>query len=111
MLMNRKAIIPIFLAVTLLQGCSFFKRDAATARRSCKEERAMLDDRNLPLLAAPAGLEAPDPRLAIAIPPLNEPERPRSAGDPCLSQPPSYKTAQTVSPPSAARSAADSSSH
>ena len=38
------------------------------------------------------GLDAPDTRNAIKVPPLNEPERPRVPGDPCLSQPPSFKS-------------------
>jgi uncharacterized lipoprotein len=50
------------------------------------------DVRNLPPLKVPAGLDAPDTRNAIKIPPLNEPERPRAPTDPCLAQPPSFKS-------------------
>ncbi|MFT3905323.1 MAG: hypothetical protein QM718_03355 [Steroidobacteraceae bacterium] len=93
MMMTNKALIPAMAALLLLQGCSWFHRSARTTMAGCKENKLELDDRNLPALTAPEGLEAPDTRGAVQIPALDEPERPRAATDPCLSQPPSYQTA------------------
>ena len=99
MSLTYKVIVPAFMAATLLSGCSWFHRDSTSAKRVCKEERAKLDDRNLPLLSVPQGLEAPDPRGSVVIPPLNEPAQPRVKGDPCLAEPPRYVTSQQPATP------------
>ena len=44
----------------------------------------------LPPLQAPAGLEAPDTRNALKVPPLNTPERVRGKDEPCLDIPPPF---------------------
>jgi hypothetical protein len=41
-------------------------------------------------LKIPPGLSAPDTRAAMPIPPLSEPERPKSAETVCLDAPPPY---------------------
>ena len=43
-------------------------------------------------IAAPPGLEAPDTRNALKVPPLNTPERPRGKDEPCLDTPPPFNT-------------------
>lgn len=83
------------LAVTALLllaqgGCSWMHRGKHVAR--CREPAIGGEANNLPPLKMPPGLDAPDTRNAIKIPPLNEPERPRTSTDPCLSLPPSFKT-------------------
>ena len=57
----------------------------------CMEPNIGAQARSLPPLKVPAGMDSPDTRNAIKVPPLTEPEQPRSAQDPCLSAPPSYK--------------------
>jgi opacity protein-like surface antigen len=48
------------------------------------------DTRNFPPLRVPAGLDAPDTRNAIKVPPLPETARARLPDEPCLTDPPSF---------------------
>ena len=82
----------IALVVLVLPGCG----------RLFKASCARPDDysgaiQNAPL-KVPAGLDAPDTRIALPIPPLAEPERPRTATDPCLDAPPKYIEAKEPTP-------------
>ena len=76
------------LAALALAGCSWMHRNRVS---SCREDTVVIEARNLPPLKVPPGLDAPDTRNAIKVPELAEPERARSAHEPCLSRPPSYK--------------------
>ena len=49
-------------------------------------------------LKIPAGLDGPDTRSAVPIPPLAEPERPRKSDDPCLDAPPKYAIPKETRP-------------
>jgi uncharacterized lipoprotein len=71
-----------------LSGCSWMHRGS----KSCHEPPVGGEAKNMPPLKVPPGLDAPDTRNAIKVPPLDEPERPHAKGDPCLSMPPSFKT-------------------
>jgi len=82
--------VVLALCCAALSGCSLFHRHGKAA--GCKEPVIGQDAKNLPPLQVPPGLDAPDTRNAIKIPPLTEPERPRAPGEPCLSMPPSYKS-------------------
>jgi uncharacterized lipoprotein len=75
-------------ALLALAGCSWLHRGHGS---SCREPVVGAGAPNLPPLKVPAGLDAPDTRNAIKIPPLAEPERPRAPTEPCLSEPPSFK--------------------
>jgi uncharacterized lipoprotein len=93
--MKRQSARALALAATTLLllaqgGCSWMHRGKHSAR--CREPAVGGEAKNLPPLKMPPGLDAPDTRNAIKVPPLNEPERPRGPSDPCLSQPPSFKT-------------------
>ena len=44
----------------------------------------------MPPLQAPPGLDAPDTRNALKVPPLNTPERVRGKDEPCLDAPPPF---------------------
>lgn len=81
------AVIGIILASST--GCSWFHHGG---RAKCREPTIGANAKNLPPLKMPAGLDAPDTRNAVKIPPLSEPEHPRGLKDPCLSSPPSYKS-------------------
>jgi hypothetical protein len=50
-------------------------------------------------LAIPAGLDGPDTRTALRIPPLDTPERPRGPDEPCLDAPPRYETPRPQAQP------------
>jgi uncharacterized lipoprotein len=88
-------IFQITLLAALLAtgtGCSWFHHGS---RAKCREPAIGANAKNLPPLKVPPGLDAPDTRNAIKIPPLTEPERARTPKDPCLSSPPSYGSAGT----------------
>jgi uncharacterized lipoprotein len=84
------AIATCALFAVMLGGCSWMHHGKRVAR--CREPAVGGEAKNMPSLKMPPGLDAPDTRNAIKIPPLGEPEQPRSPTDPCLSQPPSFKT-------------------
>jgi hypothetical protein len=75
------------LAALLLaqSSCSRLHRSSA----KCREPLVPVAVDTGPL-QTPAGLDAPDTRNAVKVPPLNEPEKPRGTADPCLSAPPSF---------------------
>jgi len=81
------AVVAMILAAS--SGCSWFHHGS---RAKCREPTIGANAKNLPPLKVPEGLDVPDTRNAVKIPPLNEPEHPRGLKDPCLSSPPSYKS-------------------
>jgi uncharacterized lipoprotein len=83
------ALAAASLLLSAQGGCSWMHHGKHAA---CREPAIGAEARNLPPLKMPPGLDAPDTRNAIKVPPLDEPERPRAPTDPCLSQPPSFKT-------------------
>jgi uncharacterized lipoprotein len=70
----------------LVSSCSWTRRFSGR----CREPAVPASTQNLPPLRASAGLDAPDTRNAVKVPPLGETAKPRTKSDPCLSQPPSY---------------------
>lgn len=46
----------------------------------------------MPPLQAPPGLDAPNTRNSLKVPPLNTPERKRGKNEPCLDIPPPFTT-------------------
>ena len=91
--MRRPSVLVLRLTVCAmlltLVGCSWMHH-GRSAR--CREPAIGGETVNLPPLQVPPGLDAPDTRNAIKIPPLTEPEHPRTNADPCLSLPPSFKS-------------------
>ena len=74
------------LAVTALAGCK-------TKLESCSQSnKDYAGARELPPLKAPPGLDPPDTRNALKIPPLETPERIRAKNEPCLDIPPPFTT-------------------
>ena len=84
------ALATATLLLLALGGCSWMHHGRHTAK--CREPAVGGEAKNMPPLKMPAGLDAPDTRNAIKVPPLDEPERPRAPDDPCLSMPPSFKS-------------------
>jgi opacity protein-like surface antigen len=77
------------LALLAGTGCASLRHGKAK-KPHCPEPAISGDVKNMPPLRVPAGLDAPDTRNAVKIPPLPEPLVARSPGAPCLSAPPSF---------------------
>jgi uncharacterized lipoprotein len=90
----RIAAISIFLAgIALLPGCK-------SPLNECHEtNKDYAGAPELPPLQAPAGLEAPNTRNSLKIPPLNTPERVRGKEEPCLAAPPPFSTPKAADSP------------
>jgi len=72
----------------VLSSCSWFHHGS---KHGCRERDVTRGASNSAPLKVPPGADAPDTRNAIQVPPLTEPDRPRTPSDPCLSAPPSFK--------------------
>lgn len=91
MSLSRALIVSAIVAMAL-SGCGrIFKA-------TCVQPSDFAGEVDRPPLKVPAGLDAPDTRRALQIPPLNEPERPRTAADPCLDAPPRYAIPRQTPP-------------
>jgi uncharacterized lipoprotein len=67
---------------------------------SCHARQAYMNEKTLPPLKIPPGLDTPDTTRALRLPALNEPAPPARKGrDPCLDEPPSFKVRQASAPP------------
>ena len=92
---NVAMLIASLLAVSVLSGCG--KRVV-----TCKQDnRDYAGAQEVPPLKAPPGLEAPNTRNALKVPPLNTPERMRGRDEPCLDAPPPYSTTKPTAEPAA----------
>jgi uncharacterized lipoprotein len=80
-------VLVLLAALLLVDSCSVMRRFTGSGK--CREPVVPAAAEAAPL-RVPAGLDAPDTRNAVKVPPLGEPEQPRGKKDPCLSQPPSY---------------------
>jgi uncharacterized lipoprotein len=72
------------LGALLLPGC---KSHGTTCKQDNKD---YVGAKELPPLKAPPGLEPPDTRNALKVPPLDTPERPRAKNEACLDVPPPF---------------------
>jgi uncharacterized lipoprotein len=70
---------------TPLESCSQTNKDYAGAQE-------------LPPLKAPPGLDPPDTRNALKVPPIQAPERVRGKNEPCLDTPPPFTTPKATEP-------------
>jgi uncharacterized lipoprotein len=92
----RFLIVATVVALASLAGC----KSPLTACRETNKDYAGAEEK--PPLQAPAGLETPDTRNSLKIPPLNTPERVRGKDEPCLAAPPPFsapKAAEAPKPP------------
>jgi uncharacterized lipoprotein len=79
-------LIATILSLALLSGCK-------NRPISCKQDnKDYAGAREMPPLKAPPGLEAPDTRNALKVPPLDTPERVRGRNEACLDAPPPFAT-------------------
>jgi uncharacterized lipoprotein len=72
------------LSVTLASGCG---KGLTTCKQSNKDYAGATE---MPPLKAPPGLQDPDTRNALRVPPLDTPERIRGKNEPCLDMPPPF---------------------
>ena len=82
-------VLACALALLPATGCVWMRHGHKSAPQ-CREPAITGDTRNFPPLRVPPGLDAPDTRNAIQVPPLPETARARLPGDPCLTDPPSF---------------------
>jgi opacity protein-like surface antigen len=78
------------LGVLAASGCASLRHHGKSNKPHCPEPAVSENVKNMPPLRAPPGLDAPDTRNAVKIPPLTEPQVARAADAPCLSAPPSF---------------------
>ena len=86
-----QALRALICVLTLLPaaGCATL-RHGHKGQPKCREPAISGDIRNMPALRVPPGLDAPDTRNAVKVPPLPETARARLPDEPCLSDPPSF---------------------
>jgi uncharacterized lipoprotein len=78
-------------ATSGLSGC--FKSKMVSCNQTNKDYAGAQE---MPPLQAPPGLDAPNTRNALKVPPLNTPERVRGKDEPCLDIPPPFSSAKTA---------------
>jgi hypothetical protein len=99
----RGYLLPLCLCccvLPLLSACSFYNRLFHRSHdHGCSEKPFQGNSVELPGLTVPEGMTPPDKRNQVKIPTLTETGRVRGKTEPCLSQPPSYKTGQSIALP------------
>ena len=82
------------LAVAAVSGCK-------SRMESCSQSnKNYAGAKELPPLKAPPGLDTPNTRNALKVPPLNTPERVRGKNEPCLDIPPPFTSPKADVPKS-----------
>lgn len=82
--MRIAVILIASLCVVSLSGCG--KRTV-----TCKQDnKDYVGAKELPPLKSPEGLDPPDTRNTLKVPPLDTPERVRGREEPCLDVPPPF---------------------
>ena len=86
-------VLLTLVMATGLSGC--FKSKLVSCSQTDKDYAGAQE---VPPLQAPAGLDPPNTRNALKIPPLNTPERIRGKDEPCLDIPPPFATPKAAAP-------------
>jgi uncharacterized lipoprotein len=92
---NAAVFCATLIAMSALSGCG---KRLVTCRQDNKD---YVGAPEMPPLKAPPGLEAPNTRNALKVPPLSTPERVRGRDEPCLDAPPPYSTPKASPAPAA----------
>lgn len=82
----------LLLGALALSGCGLF----SPTFESCEEVPAYAGAAEIPPLAVPDGVDAPDTRNALKIPAVTAPERPFDGR--CIDAPPSYHPGRPAAP-------------
>lgn len=85
--MRASMIALVICAAALSASCGLFRPD-----QSCHKTQDYESSGSIARLKVPAGLNAPDTRDALVVPPIGAPEAPRSQSDGCLDEPPRYRS-------------------
>jgi uncharacterized lipoprotein len=83
------------LSTALATGCG---KKLTECKQSNKDYAGA---KEMPPLKAPPGLQDPDTRNALRVPPLDTPERIRGKNEPCLDAPPPFASPKTPEAPKA----------
>lgn len=97
------------LAVASMSGCNGMRKVGNATlpgqpfgkveKVVCKQDdKDYVGAQEMPPLKAPDGLDAPNTRNALKVPPLNTPERVRGRDEPCLDAPPPFSTGRAPAP-------------
>jgi uncharacterized lipoprotein len=88
-------VIATLLSTALSTGC-------VKKLSECKHtDKDYAGAKEMPPLKAPPGLQDPDTRNALRVPPLDTPERIRGKNEPCLDAPPPFANPKTPEAPKA----------
>ena len=83
------------LSIAALSGCK-------SRMSSCSQtDKDYAGAEEMPPLKAPPGLDAPNTRNALKVPPLSSTERKRGKNEPCLDIPPPFDARKPLTPPPA----------
>ncbi|HEU4593384.1 MAG TPA: hypothetical protein VFS13_20970 [Steroidobacteraceae bacterium] len=85
--MRIATLVLVSTFAVMASGC--FKSKMTSCNQSNKDYAGAQE---VPPLQAPPGLDAPNTRNALKVPPLNTPERVRGKDEPCLDIPPPFST-------------------
>ncbi len=88
-------IFVALLSTTLSTGCV---KKLSECKQSNKDYAGA---KEMPPLKAPPGLQDPDTRNALRVPPLETPERIRGKNEPCLDAPPPFANPKAPEAPTA----------
>jgi uncharacterized lipoprotein len=83
-------VLACLFAATAISGC---KSKMVSCRQDNKDYAGA---REMPPLTAPPGLDAPNTRNSLKVPPLKTPERVRGRDEPCLDIPPPFASPKTA---------------
>lgn len=78
--MNPRFALAISISLLALTGCKAFS--------GCSKPGAYATAEDLPPLKVPVGMDGPDTRAALVVPPLQQPEIPLERLEGCLEEPP-----------------------
>jgi uncharacterized lipoprotein len=84
--------IALLLSLLALSGCGLFR----PSFESCTETPAYAGAGELPPLKVPEGLDLPETRNALRIPPVTAPEKPLDGR--CIDAPPAYGPSRPATP-------------
>ena len=87
--------IATVLCIAMISGCK-------SRMVSCsQDDKDYAGAQEMPPLQAPPGLDTPNTRNALKVPPLNTPERKRGKNEPCLDIPPPFSSPTSTTPKAA----------
>lgn len=93
--------VMVIASLLVLSGCGLFSDEVET----CDEAKPYQGSVEIPPLKVPEGVDAPNTRAALKIPPAQAAKKPRDPSR-CLADPPPYVPKAPPQPPAAAPASA-----